>query len=542
MKRFAVTILLLAGMALIGESRPGLDEFLPVARKMRQETIKESMKSLEALAAKNDFAARALYLIYSRGYYGQPVDYAAAALNFDRIFDHGTIHFWTGEYRNVWKPLRLPPTEKEQIVFINAWGGSYSNPVLIREKFILQGKYPLKSCYQEEMANIGGVGARTLFSEWIDRADGSDKECRQLAIELGCAAAMHSAAGNPAITPEKLKLLRAAADAGHVPAMIDAAAALTREKGPIDLKAARQYLKAAVKKCETYAPVGCKHAEDDLKRAKKLLADIPDPGLTTPELLEAGRKNPSATYSRLVIGEIASRNDHPSCEYFRATREGDHRKALAMKKNAIANGSQEAVRELLGASYAHDPDYWFTLYQAGKLGLPPLKPDEKCGYYEQAFYLLQANRALLHGDEYRKGLAALGAVHPPAQKLYEEQFGGGETEERVTFQVSNPDVLNAEWTELQGWKALKISVKPSEQQEYVDITRKPQTGERSGGFSIRANLSGLNSGMEWADLILPDKSRKRLTVNEYYSGAIPVRMRLNIAPGERNFELIITGL
>lgn len=542
MKRFAVTILLLAGMALFGESRPGLDEFLPVARKMRQETIDGSMKSLEAMAAKNDFAARALYLVYSRGYYGQPVDYAAAALNFDRIFDHESIHFWTGEYRNVWKPLRLPPTEKEQTVFIKAWGGSYSNPRLIREKFILQGKYPLKSCYLEEMANIGGVGARTLFSEWIGRADGSDKECRQLAIELGSAAAMYSAAGNPAITPEKLKLLCAAADAGHVPAMIDAAAALTREKGPIDLKAARQYLNAAVKKCDTYAPVGCKHAEDDLKRAKALLADIPDPDLTTPELLEAGRKSPSATYSRLVIGEIASRNDHPSCEYFRATRERDQRKALAMKKSAVANGSPEAVRELLGASYTNDPDYWFTLYQAGKLGLPPLDPRQKSGYYELAFGYLQASRAFFRGDEYQKGLATLGAVHPPAKKLYEAQFGGGETEELVTFQASNPEILKAEWTELQGWKALKISIKPSDQQEYVDIIRKPRSGERSGGLSIRANISGLSSGMVWADLILPDKSRKRLTVNEYYSGAIPVRMRLNIAPGERNFELIITGL
>ncbi len=89
---------------------------------------------------------------------------------------------------------------------------------------------------------------------------------------------------------------------------------------------------------------------------------------------------------------------------------------------------------------------------------------------------------------------------------------------------------------------MKVSVKPSEQQEYVDITRKPPTTEVFKAFSIRANISGLNSSMVWADLILPDKSRKRLTVNEYYSGAIPVRMRLNIAPGERNFELIITGL
>lgn len=542
MKRFAVTILLLAGTALFGECRPGFDEFLPVARKMRQETIRESMKSLEAMAAKNDFAARALYLIYSRGYYGLPVDYAAAVRYFDRLFDGDSVLFWTDEYRNVWTVFRLPPMEKDEVLFIKSWGGSYSNPRVIREKFILQGKYPLKSCYLEEMANIGGVGARVLFSGWAGRPDGSDEECRQRAIELGGAAAMYSAAGNPGISPEKLKLLRSAADAGHVPAMIGAATALTGEKFPVDLKAARKYLSAAIEKCKTYEPIGCVHAQEDLKRAKTLLADIPDPGLTTPELLEAGRKSPSSTYSRLVIGEIASRNDHPSCEYFRATLERNHRKALAMKKNAVANGSPEAVRELLGASYTDNPDYWFTLYQAGKLGLPPLNPDEKRGYYEQAFFYLQFKRSFLRGDEYRKGLAALGAVHPPAQKLYDEQFGGGEMEERVTFQVSNPEVLKAEWTELQGWKMLKVSVKPSEQQEYVDITRKPPTTEIFKEFSIRANLSGLNSGNVWADLILPDKSRKRLTVNEYYSGAIPVRMRLNIAPGERSFELIITGL
>jgi len=432
-------------MALFGESRPGLDEFLPVARKMRQETIDGSMKSLEALAAKNDFAARALYLIYSRGYYGQPVDYAAAALNFDRIFDHESIHFWTGEYRNVWIPLRLPPTEKEQVIFIKAWGGSYSNPRLIREKFILQGKYPLKSCYLEEMANIGGVGARTLFSEWIGRADGSDKECRQLAIELGCAAAMYSAAGNPAITPEKLKLLRAAADAGHVPAMIDAAAVLTGEKFPVNLKAARKYLSAAIEKCKTYEPIGCKHAEEDLKRAKALLADIPDPDLTTPELLEAARKSSSSTCSRLVIGEIASRNDHPSCEYFRATRERDHRKALAMKKNAVANGSKEAVRDLLNTLNSQDPERWKVFYMAGKLGLPPRNPDSKLSYYAEAFFALQMSGTQLPGDGYKKAMAALAEVYPPARELYDREFAREDTgDKRVAVKVSHSDIVAAE--------------------------------------------------------------------------------------------------
>ncbi len=530
-------------MALLGESRPGLDEFLPVARKMRQETIEESMKSLEALAAKNDFAARALYLIYSRGYYGQPVDYAAAALNFDRIFDHETIHFWTGEYRNVWKPLRLPPTEKEQTVFIKAWGGSYSNPVLIREKFILQGKYPLKSCYQEEMANIGGVGARTLFSEWIDRADGSDKECRQLAIELGCAAAMHSAAGNPAITPEKLKLLRAAADAGYVPAMIDAAAALTREKGPIDLKAARQYLKAAVKKCETYAPVGCKHAEDDLKRAKTLLADIPDSGLTTPELLEVGRKSHSSNYSRLLACEIASRNDHPSCEYFRAMREHDHRKALAMKKNAAANGSPEAVRDLLKSLNSQDPEYWQVLYMAGKLGLPPRNPGDKLSYYAEAFFALRQSGSLLPGDGHKKAMAALAEVYPPARELYDREFAREDTADtRISVKVSHADIVTAEWVEHLGRKVWKISVKPSEEETYVDFTRTPVPEDGNGRLIIRNFTSSMSNLAASAMMILPDKSKKRLLVNDLYSGPLPLRMRLNLAPASTAFELFIQGL
>lgn len=540
--------LLLAGLALFGATREELQEFFPVAKALREGNVAGNMPALESLAKRNVFASQALYLIHSRGYGGQSIDYRKAVEYFDLSFRRSEP-FWTAEFREVWEARRLPPTPKTQSITINVWGGSYQQPRVLRRNFLLQGKYPLVKCYLEEMANIGGIGARVLFSACsgvVDRNLEIDKELHSKAIELGCAAAKYSSSSGigSGIGPEQFKLLRSAADDGYVPAMIRAAEILTnfqrKEGPPLDLKAARLYLNRAAEKCAGYAPVGCKHAEGDLNTAKKLLAEIPDPDLSTLQLLESGKTSKSQVYSELLVYILAARDDHPSCGYFRALLEPDPRKALAMKKEAAMNGSAEAVRHLLATYNIDSDDYWMILYLAGKLGF---QSEKKLSYYEQAFAVLQSKGYRLPGNGYKEGLAQLAEVHPPARQLYDSEFGREEKkEERLTFRVSHPETLAAEWFELQGRKGVKLSVKPSDQQRYVDFTRTPLPDEKPGSLSIRGNVSGLNNYVVWCDLILPDGKKKRIGVNEFYSGPLPLRMRLNVAPGDRTFELLIQGL
>ena len=64
-----------------------------------------------------------------------------------------------------------------------------------------------------------------------------------------------------------------------------------------------------------------------------------------------------------------------------------------------------------------------------------------------------------------------------------------------------------------------------------------------GEYEVAEAENGLRA-LEWletqvADVVLSDKTRQTLGVRQSFYGKRPERMRINVAPGERTFELQI---
>ncbi|UKI31066.1 MAG: hypothetical protein L6W00_24965 [Lentisphaeria bacterium] len=98
--------------------RAELEKFLPVLRLADRGDYPNAVIEAEKIVPGNRFAAIMLYLIYSRGYCGVPVDYQTAAKYFDMLFD---FRFHTVEYYNLWKKYRFMPTVPNEKVTLLAW-------------------------------------------------------------------------------------------------------------------------------------------------------------------------------------------------------------------------------------------------------------------------------------------------------------------------------------------------------------------------------------------------------------------------------------
>ncbi len=550
MKRILCLFLASLSCLASGATQAELDAYLPILKLFQAERYPEAVSAAQTIAPQNQFAAVALYLVYSRGYCNTPVSYASAAKFFDILYRYEGS-FGTREYHDVWRQMRPAPTKTEKIAILK--GG--------KERFQLKGKYPLAQCYWEEMDNVGGVGARALFvvaQSYTKHDETLQQSIVEIARKEGSACARQwpvyfesftEVLPNAAlITPEAYRRLTAAADSGHVPSMLIAAGYCQQNTDKVrpDPVVAGRYLKLAVAKCQTYEAIGCKHAAIHLKMAKEMLKSVPDITLPTPALLDDFNKSYGDEKRRAaLLYEIAGREDHPSCLYFKSMLlpKSEEPKAHAMTREAAINGSHEAIRALLDRP--HDKEYWFALYLAGKHKLPLVKPKDKDDSYFRRSYLALAQEKMsrLTPAEYLEALKQLAEAEPWAKEAYQREFGGEEKKtERISWKIRDEKFLSAEWLRQDGHVGIKLKITPSEDENYIDFTFQEVPGETNFTMFIKPGISGLSNYDVRGDIVLPDKTRREINAGSSYSGKRPAKMRLNILPTGKTFELILVGM
>lgn len=104
----AALLLCLTAWMLSAATQADFKEFLPPARLVHNGSFREGIAALEQIAPRNPFATAALYLIYSRGYCGESVNYRKAAQYLDSLF--GT-HFHNREWLVFWSQKRFPQVD-----------------------------------------------------------------------------------------------------------------------------------------------------------------------------------------------------------------------------------------------------------------------------------------------------------------------------------------------------------------------------------------------------------------------------------------------
>lgn len=541
----AVILLCLTSLTLFAVTQAEFEEFLPPARLVHSGSHDKGIAVLEQLAPRNPFAAATLYLIYSRGYCGKSIDYPKAARYLDSLF--GT--FFCGTERMVfWSPRRFPPVDKVTSVILHDELGP--------SRYELRGDHPLKACYTEQMLAIGGVIPRVIFEmTWPEKPAPWNRQAIETARAMGNPAALLWLRDRniDRKSPEfaaYLKRLEQAAELGHVPAMIELAT-YCQKNGfgfPINHRRAGELLRAAEKKLLSYSAAGCRHAEPDREKVRRMLHSVPDFTRSTAELLEDMRRNQSNSHpdpllDEALADEIGKRNDNVECAFFRLRPRlytGRVPRELLQEVKKIAEaGSSNAIRYLFSQSDSRRQYYY--CYLAGKHGvpLPGLATPEAC--YKKAFQLLQSLKYGPSANEYFDGLKLLAPVLPAAQEEYEREFGREETKAADTaIRVARKEFARPEWETVQGHRRLRIFVRACDQPNYLDFTLKPVPGERYYELAVHS-LTSLPSNEVWIDLLLADGSRKRCFVNNSYHGKRPVRFRINIAPTKKNFELTVTG-
>lgn len=518
-----------------------LEEFLPPARMVHSGDSASGIAALEQIAPRNKFAAAALYLIYSRGYCGKAVDYPKAIRCFNSLYPS---EFYARELMRFWGVNSFPPAGEVTSVVLRNEYGEYRKE--------LTGTHPLRNCYRERIRNVGGVIPRAIFLVGLD-AGKLKMETLRIAREMGSASAwlyQPVPNENPAAQKfaAKVDTLEKAVELGHVPSMIELAG-ICQKNGfgrPVDHRRAGELLRRAEQELLACREAGCTHAEAELKKVRTMLHAVPDFSKSTVGLLEDLLRNQSSRHPDLLLNaaladEIGKRNDHAECAFYRLLPQLDaprKRAELRPELERIAEaGSAGAIRFLLETGDARKRSHY--CYLAGKFGvrLPGATTSEAC--YREAYRQLQTWRFNLSGEEYVKELRLLAAVLPEAKEEFDREFGqeaGMETE--AALRIARPESARAEWIELEGHKLLKVTVLPCDQPNYLDIALKPVPGEKFFEFSVHS-MTSLPSNEVWIDLVRPDGSRSRCCVNETCWKARPERVRINIAPTRKNFELKI---
>ena len=536
-----ILLILFGSISLRAATPAELEEFLPPARLVHSGDREAGIAALEQIAPHNEFAAAALYLIYSRGYCGKQVDYPKAARCFDSLFPTN-FHAWEATW--FWGQNYFPPENGvSSVVLLDDYGRS------TRE---LTGTHPLRNCYTEQMLNLGGVIPRTLFM--VGRgAEESAPETLRIAREMGCAAAwlyQPVPDGNPNAQTFAARVgkLEKAVELGHIPAMIELAGICQKSSfgRPADHRRAGELLHRAERELLAYIEAGCNHAEPELEKVRKMLHAVPDFSKSTAELIEDLRRNQGSRPSDPLLSvaladEIGRRDDHVECAFYRLLPQlDDPRKRVELRpelERIAEAGSEGAIRYLHGTAGA--PKQCHYTYLAGKFGvrLPGSATPEAC--YREAYRQLQTWRFNLSGEEYANELRLLAAVLPEAKEAFDREFGQEpEKESEVTIRVARPESARVEWIELQGRKLLTVTVGPCDQPNYVDVVMKPVPGEKFFEFTVSSTTS-LPGNEVWIDLVRPDGSRSRCVVNETCWKARPARFRISIAPTRKNFELQI---
>ena len=181
-------------------------------------------------------------------------------------------------------------------------------------------------------------------------------------------------------------------------------------------------------------------------------------------------------------------------------------------------------------------------YFAGRTGLRYQEFQTPQSCYKQALKLLQEIRFfpdLLPPREYKNQLQRLGEVFTEAKECYDREFPP--KSEIVRTKTAFPDALKTKWEETPHGKVLKINVSPCKQQNYFELFLKPAIAEPRNIMLNLRSFNGVSNLETWGIAELTDGSTAKIYINNPYFGKEPVRLRINIAPTNRSFELILNG-
>ena len=560
MKKLLLTILAILCMApaFANDRNAELEEYLPVAQKLYDGKTAEALQMAEELSSRNHFASILLYLVYSRGYCGQSIDYQKTAKYFDRMLagyndSFPGSRFHSEEFRGVWREMLVPPVGDQRSITLKTWNHQGR---VINQKINLKGKQPLKNCYFEKtriMGNIAGASIWAAMSRSNPDRSVSGEHLRQTAAKFGSIDALYgitfSNFKNYSTDPigfGNYKDIRKAAEAGHIPAKIMMAAIFMTPENKYKKYAPREaynLLESAIKELETYKSTPCKHYLRDLENAKFLLSLLPDPAQSTEKLASlynaGGDQRKAAAYREM----LASRNDHPVCEIFKIFQMPlkDQDEAF---KNAAERGNPEIIGMMIRQK-TNSSGYWKLLYLAGKHNLEQKhNPKPSQSFYSQSLAALEQERTMMKEDVYRQALKLLGSVYPEAKAQYIRYFGSDEdnSSERFRFEVSNSDAIKVTRENIPAGNFYILEIKQDTQQNYVDIFIKPGRFN----FSIMPHYANgkafpaPKSSDIWSIMQYPDgkiSTHNGMGANAY--GKCPERIRINIEPGNKKSYLKI---
>ena len=554
MKKLLLTLLAILGIApAFADNRNAeLEEYLPVAQKLYDGKTVEALQMAEELSPRNHFASILLYLVYSRGYCGQSIDYPKTAKYFDRMLagyndSFPGSRFHHEEFRGVWRKMLVPPVGNQRSITLKTWN---HQDRVINQKINLKGKQPLKNCYFEKtriMGNIAGASIWAAMSRSNPDRSVSGEHLRQTAVKFGSIDALYgitfSNFKNYSTDPigfGNYKDICKAAKNGHIPAKIMIAAILITPQNKYnvyDPDKAYKMLKSSIKELEAYKKTPCKHYQLDLDKAKFLLSLLPDPNQSTEKLASlynAGDdQRKAAAYRKL----LASRNDHPICEIFKIFQMPLKDQENAFKQ-AAERGNPEIIALLLRRK-TNQPDYWKYLYLAGKYNIDAkYNPQPSQSFYSQSLVALERERTMMKEDAYRQALKLLGSVYPGAQQQYNLYFGSDEdnSSERFRFEVSNPEAIKVTRENVPAGNFYLLEIRQDTQQNYVDIFIKP------GRFNFVIMPHYANgkafptppSSAIWTQMQYPDgKISTTYGMGSSTYGKCPQRIRINIEPGSK---------
>ena len=553
MKKLLLTILAILCMApaFANDRNAELEEYLPVAQKLYDGKTAEALQMAEELSPRNHFASILLYLVYSRGYCGQSIDYQKTAKYFDRMLagyndSFPGSRFHSEEFRGVWRKMLVPPVGDQRSITLKTW--NYQGRV-INQKINLKGKQPLKNCYFEKtriMGNIAGASIWAAMSRSNPDRSVSGEHLRQTAAKFGSIDALYGItfpnfknySTDPIGLGSNYNDIRKAAEAGHIPAKIMMAAILITPQNKYnvyDPDKAYKMLKSAIKELEAYKKTPCKHYLLDLDNAKFLLSLLPDPNQSTAKLVSlyynAGDdQRKTAAYRKM----LASRNDHPVCETFKIFQLPLKDQENAFKQ-AAERGNPEIIAMLLRQKTNHS-GYWKLLYLAGKYNIPAKhNPQPSQSFYSQSLVALERERTMMKEDAYRQALKQLAEVYPEAKKQYNRYFGSDtdNRSERFRFEVSNPDAIKVTRENAPAGNFYLLEIQQDTQQNYVDIFINP------GRFNFVIMPHYANgkafptppSSAIWTQMQYPDgKISTTYGMGSNTYGKCPQRIRINIEP------------
>ena len=530
-----------------------LEEYLPVAEKLHAGKTVEALQMADELSPRNPFASVLLYLVYSRGYCGQQIDYTKTAKYFDRLLNTNYHSFHSEEFRYVWREMLVPPAGDQRSITLKAWN---NHGRMINQKINLKGKQPLKNCYFEKtrmMGHIAGASIWALMSRSNPDRGASGEHLRKTAAKFGSIDALfgitYSNFDHYSIDYINIGSnytdINKAAEAGHIPAKIMIAAILLtpgNKYNNYDPGKAYKMLKSVIKELETYEPTPCIHHRSDLKNARYLLSLLPDPALTTEKLASLYHAGADRRKAAAYLKMIAGRNDHPVCELFKIFQLPLKDQDEALKK-AAERGNPEIIALLLRRK-TNQPDYWKYLYLAGKHNIDKkYNPHPERTFYSQSLGALSIIN--MGHEEFRKALKQLAGVYPQAREDYILRYGSDadNSSERFRFEVSDPEAVKVSREDAPVGNFYILEIQQNTQQNYVDIFLKPG----KFNFSIRCHYADGKtypapaSPDIWTAIEYPDgkySTHNGIGVTQY--GNCPERIRINIEAGNKKSFLKIT--